>query len=161
MNDRGNREDLLREVLAEATDDGFRAALLKGCLRLAGRRRRSQQARRIAAVVGTVFGLAALTLHYGQPRSSRPKSPDYATVHTQPLAAAAVITTYPMAASQMLTSFPAAGTVQTPPRGRYREIDDLELLDFAAPNPAVLVRSWPDQAELVFASPNAERPPQN
>lgn len=161
MNERANSEHLLREVLAEATDADFRAALLDQSLRLAGRRRRWRQARRAAAVVGVVFGLAALLWHFSSPRAGGPASGCYALVHTQPLAAGAVVTTQPLAPDRMLSSFSGAELVQTPPRGPYHEVDDRQLLELAAPTPAVLVRSGPHLAELVFASSPGEERPQN
>jgi hypothetical protein len=156
MNERLNRERLLRDVLAEEPDADFRAALLDQSLRLAGRRRRGRRARRATAAAGVVFGLAVLVWRFGQPPSRGPEPRGYATVRTQPMVAGAVVATYPLAADRVLTSFPGAEMVQTPPRGRFREIDDWELIELAAPSPAVLVRSGAHQAELVFANPSGE-----
>ncbi len=160
MNERTNREHLLREVLAEETDAGFRAALLQQSLRVAARRRRWQRARNAAAAVCMVLGVGALAWHIGLPRSPG-AGRSYVVVTTEPLAPSAVITTHPLAPSQVLASFTSVELVQTPPRGQYRELDDRELLDLAAPSPAVLVRSGPNEAELVFVSTGNERSGEN
>ena len=87
MNERLNRERLLRDVLAEEPDADFRAALLDQSLRLAGRRRRGRRARRATAAAGVVFGLAVLVWRFGQPPSRGPEPRGYATVRTQPMVA--------------------------------------------------------------------------
>jgi len=85
-----------------------------------------------------------------------PSSP-YTLVRTQPLPTNALVQTTPFAPASMVASTRAATIIITSTTGHdFRELDDDQLLDLAAPASPMLVRRAPHAAELVFADP-AER----
>lgn len=157
MNDRRDRESLLNDILAEEAPPGFREDLLGGTLRLVRRRRRARRARQAALVLAVVAGVC---LAVWRPRTPTvlPPAParPYALVRTQPVAAGAWLESKPFSPAGVVASAATAQVVTTAVAGyRSRAIDDDELLDLAAPNPVVLVRRGPHEAELVSANPPA------
>ncbi len=153
MSDRPDNEQLLRDIFAEDTPPGFRETLLDSTLSLARRRRRFRQARRSLAATGLVLAVFLAAWRWLMPSTRLPESArPYVLVRTQPLPPQAVIATRPLLPTSLVASS-ATPNVLTTARAGYRvdEIDDEELLALAAPNPVVLVRHSPHQAELVFA----------
>ena len=158
MNDRAKKERLLNEILAEETPAGFREVLLEDTLRLARRRRHFRQTRRAVSALAVVAGLALVVWRSLMPTGIPPEpSRPYVLVRTQPLPPQAVVDTQPLSPANLVSSSATAGVVTTAAAGyRSLEIDDDELLELAAPNPVVLIRHGPHEAELVFVNQPAQ-----
>jgi hypothetical protein len=163
MNHLPDNERLLHDVLADESSAGFREALLGETLRLARRRRRWRQVRRISGPLALVAVVAALVLRNLLPRTSAPApAKSYQLVHSRPFPAELIVTTQPVPAGQVVASLPAADIVRTtPPQSGYQEIGDDELLALAAPRPAALVRYGPHEAALIFIEPVDQEPPRS
>jgi hypothetical protein len=162
MNDRKHNEHLLDDILAEEAPVGFREALLRDTLHLARRRRRFRQVRRATSALAVAAGLFFVVWHSVAPRRGPPEPPaPYVLVRTHPLSPGVLLESQPLSPGSLVTSAATADVVTTAAAGyRPREIDDEELLALAAPNPVVLVRHGPHQAELVFADlPEGEASP--
>jgi hypothetical protein len=150
------KEQLLAEVLAEREAGSFREALLTETLGLVRQRRRLRQAWRAGIALVLAGGLGVVLWRSPQsPVMAPPKqSRAYATVFSQPLPAAALVSTQPFAASQVVTSTRNAEVVRTASgEVKPREIDDSELLALLGTKPAALVWLAPHSAELVFVDP--------
>jgi hypothetical protein len=157
MNLPSENERLLNDLLAEGAPADFRQALLDQTLGLARWRRRWRQTRRAATVVAVCAGLAILAWRSAPRRETALVSvatrPSLKTVSTRPLAAEALVHTQPFPAQWQLASAMTVPVVRTlPGSGRFREIDDNELLALAAPRPAALFWRGPHSAELVFVN---------
>jgi hypothetical protein len=152
MNDPRHSKRLLADILAEGSAAGQRDASLSATLRLIRNRRRWRQARRGAyALALVVVGLLVFRRQVPPPEAGPEPSKPYVLVRTQPLAKAAWVETRPLAAASLISSAPNAGVLTTAGAGPpWHEISDEDLLALAAPSPAVLVRSGPGPAELVF-----------
>ncbi len=163
MNGRTDNQKLLAEVLAEASPADFREAMLAETLHLARRRRQFRQARRAVGVLAAASLLAVLV---GQrfskpPGISRPlaktiEQPSYELVRTQPLLASALVSTRSFPATGLAAFVPKVAEVATV-SGRFRLINDNELLALLADKPAVLIRTGPHSEELVFANPEDQK----
>jgi cytoskeletal protein RodZ len=158
MNNRTDQENLLAEVLAEASPPDFRATMLAETLRLARRRRQFRQARQAAGVLAVIGLLAVLVAQQfsRQPDVSMPLAKKIVKqscelVRTQPLPADAVISTRKFSDAQFATSASAVVEVVTTGSG-FRLINDNELLALLADKPAVLIRTGPNSEMLVFAN---------
>lgn len=151
------RDDLLADVLAETEPPDFRAALLGETLRLARRRRRVRQARRIVAAaalitLGSVLFWPRATSLQTTEIARQPPSPagPYTLIATQPLAEAALVRTRPLPSSRIVTSVATVTTVTTQRDAPLvHAIGDSELLALA-PQPAALIRVGPGAQELIF-----------
>jgi hypothetical protein len=150
MSEPTDENELLADVLAESSPAEFREAALSETLRHVRRRRHFRQGCRLAAVIG-LLGVAALLAgrHWGRsPLPAEPVAgvtappPAYTLVRTQPLRAVYVVTTQQFSPVAEITTS----------KGGYRMIDDHQLLDLAAGEPAILVRTGPHSEELVFAA---------
>jgi hypothetical protein len=156
MNHPPDRNQLLADVLADESSQGFREALLTETLGLVRRRRRGLQLRRAASAVLVIAGLALLVwnrqpLPWQAPEGAKPRN---AVVVSQLLPPGTVIATTPLTADQVVASTPTHSILQTVPGiSRTREIADAELLALLGPIPAALVRPKPHAAELVFVNP--------
>jgi hypothetical protein len=163
MNEQTDNQNLLAEVLAEASPPDFREAMLAETLRFARRRRQFRQVRHAAGVLALMGLLAVLVAQHlsGPPVISPPLAKkiarqNYEMVRTQPLPANALVRT---------RSFPATGLAAPVPRiievatasGGFRLINDDELLALLADKPAVLIRTGPHSEELVFANPEDQK----
>jgi hypothetical protein len=163
MNNRADQNDLLAEVLAEASPADFRAALLAETLRLAWRRRQFRRARQAAGVLALAGLLAVLAVQqFSKPAVVCPPSAknivkqSYELVRTQPLPASAVIRTRYFPVIEPAASVPKVLEVATVSDG-FRLINDNELLALLADKPAVLIRTGPNSEELVFANPEDQK----
>jgi hypothetical protein len=159
MNHHVDQEDLLAEVLAEASPPDFRAALLAETLRLARRRRHFRRTRQAAgALVATVMLLVVVSRQFTKPTAIPPPlakaiaRQNYELVRTQQLPPGAIVSTRSFPATGLATTFPGVVEVATF-TGGYRLINDDELLAMLADKPAVLIRTGPGSEELVFANP--------
>ena len=153
-----DRDILLGEVLAEAEPGGFREALLVETLRLAGRRRWGRRARRVGmAVALCLFG--AFAWRFVAPTELRVSAPAaYKMVHTEALAASAVLATHRFDADIVRTSVANVAVIRTrPAAGLFRSLDDNELLALVAPRRAALVRVGPNSEKLVFVRPEDQK----
>jgi hypothetical protein len=163
MNERTDNQNLLAEVLAEASPPDFRAAMLAETLRLARRRRQFRQARRAVGVLTAASLLAVLVAQQfsepttiSTPLAKKIAKKSYEPVRTQPMPTGALIST---------RNFPATGFASPAPRiiedattsGGFRLINDDELLALLADKPAVLIRTGPHSEELVFANPEDQK----
>jgi hypothetical protein len=159
MSDRNNKEELLNDVLAEASPDDFRQALLGETLRLARRRRHFRQTRQAIGVLA-VFSLLAIFVMQNWPEQSVISQPfakkavqtNYKLVRTRPLPESSIITTRQFSDSQLVASISTVVQVSTT-SGGFRQINDDELLALVSGKPAVLIRTGPHSEELVFANP--------
>jgi hypothetical protein len=163
MNHRPDKENLLVEVLAEASPSEFRAALLAETLRLARRRRHFRQARQVVGVLAVMSLLAVFMVQqFSKPPAASPPvakqitKPSYELVHTLPLPANALVSTRkfseaPFAAPEFTVVVVATAG------GGFRIINDDELLALLADKPAVLIRTGPNSEELVFANPEDQK----
>jgi hypothetical protein len=153
MNDHYKNEPLLNDILAEETPAGFREALLDQTLRLAWRRRQVRRVRVAALPIALIAGVFFLVWHARTPTGpSQSLSKPYEVVQTQPLPPEAVLETRPVPPANLVITA-GADVITTAAAGyRAKEIDDEELLELAAPNPAVLVRHGSHDAQLVFAN---------
>ena len=154
MNEPGQDEQLLADVLGEGVTGDFLEGMLNETLRLARRRRRFRQARNAASAVALLAALGLLVWHPllpGRGPAASPAKP-YALVRTHPLRPAAWVQTKPFPASSILVSERTKNIVLTANAGmRVRELNDDELLALV-PKPAALVRFGPHSAELVFVN---------
>ena len=163
MNLRPDNQNLLNEVLAEASSADFRAALLDRTLRLARRRRKFRQARRASGILAVAILSVILARQNGrepsgisQPMAKQAVTPAYKLVRTELLPGSAIVTTRAFPGSRPIES--SAGAVQiTTAGGGYRSINDNELLALVAQKPAVLIRTGPHSEELVFANPEDQK----
>jgi hypothetical protein len=151
MNRTSDKKKLLNDVFSESAAEDFRAALLGETLRHARGRRRTRLLWRTSPLL-LVLGLAWL-LFPGR-RTITTGSPLHATVEivaTQPLAPTSWVSTRPLAVECVVISTPGAYIVRTKPAGEgFRLIDDAELMAFAAPRPAILMRLGPTSQRLIF-----------
>jgi len=150
-----NKEELLADVLAEASETGLHEVLLGETLRLARRRRHFRRAQRVSGVLAVATAIVALT-YWQVPRTpdsvqvQQPVAQSFQLTRTQILPPDSVVSTQPFAADRMVTSTTLVGVVRTTAdSGGYRVLGDDELLALA-PEPAALVRRGTREAELVF-----------
>ena len=163
MNERTDNQNLLAEVLAEASPADFREAMLAETLRLARQRRQFRQARRVAGITVAMILLVVLVAQQFSklpvvtlPLAKQIAKPSYELVRTRPMPSGAFIST---------RNFPAAGLVAPGPKiievattgGGFRLINDDELLALLADKPAVLIRIGPHSEELVFVNPEDQK----
>jgi hypothetical protein len=147
---------LLADVLAESEPTGFRAALLGETLRLAGRRRWARRSRQATAALAVLGLLGTLVWQFMLPGHGvfTPTATSYAMVRTEPLAPGAIVRTQSFAVDCIVVSVASVDVVRTTPNsGRFRKIDDDELLALVA-RPAALVRVGPNSAKLIFLNPD-------
>ena len=163
MNERTDNQELLAEVLAEASPADFREAMLVETLRLARRRRQFRQARPAAGFFVLMGLLAVLAAqHFSKPPvGSSPLAKQivrqsYKLVRTRPLPASALVSTRSFPATGITASVPKVIEVATV-SGGFRLINDDELLALLADKPAVLIRTGPHSEELVFANPEDQK----
>jgi hypothetical protein len=163
MNNRVDHDNLLAEILAEASPADFRAAMLAETLRMVRRRRRFQLARQVAGVLSVMcllVILAGLQLSrptiISTPAAMKIPKPSYEPVRTQPMAAGALIATRKFFEFESETSVSKVIEVATV-RGGFRLINDDELLALFADKPAVLIRTGPHSEELVFVNPDDQK----
>lgn len=159
MNKPTDNQNLLAEVLAEATPADFRATMLAETLRLARRRRHFRQARRAAGVLVVMSLLAVLVVQQSSRQSVVSMPPvekvveqSYEVVRTQPMPASALISTRAFPENNL--GIPTGTVFEiTTTTGGFHLINDDELLALLADKPAVLIRIGPHSEELVFANP--------
>ena len=160
MNDRSDNQELLDDVLAEASPPEFRSALLGETLRQARQRRRWRQARRAGgALLALLLVVAMVRREFSAkqnpavslaPTAASPNS--YVLIETQPLPAGALVTNRIFSSVPTITSSPQFVTIATT-SGHFRIINDEQLLSLLGPVPVALVRTGPNSEELVFANP--------
>jgi hypothetical protein len=163
MNERTDNQNLLAEVLAEASPPDFRAAMLAGTLRLARRRRQFRQVRSAAGVL-VLMGLMAFLVaqHFSKPPvGSSPFAKQivrqsYELVRTQPLPASAIVSTQSFSTAGFAASISKVIEIATT-SGGFQLINDDELLALLADKPAALVRTGPHSVELVFVNPEDQK----
>lgn len=156
MSSRGDHERLLDDVLSETAPAGFREAMLAHTLRLARRRRHLRQTRRAAVLIVALGCITALLWRSPTRKSLVSSSPASrcAIVHSQPLRPEQIVTTHPLPTEQQVTSIASANVVHTRTGGgKFRLIDDDELLALVGSRPAALIRLGPRSEELVFVNP--------
>jgi hypothetical protein len=154
VNDPGQNEHLLADVLGEGIPADVRDGLLHETLRLARRRRRFRQGRRAASALAMLLGLGLLVWHR-LPSHLRPTgfpAKPYTIIRAQPLPPAAWVATRPLSPANLVVSASIGNIIVTTKAGvPVREINDDELLALV-PKPAALVRHGPHLAELVFVN---------
>ena len=163
MNERTDNQELLAEVLAEASPADFREAMLAETLRLARRRRQFRRVRPIAGVL-VLMGLLAVFVaqHFSKPSvGSSPLAKkiarqSYELVRTQPLPAGAIVSTRSFSAAGFTASVANVTEIATV-SGGFRLINDDQLLALLADKPAALIRTGPHSEELVFANPEDQK----
>ena len=163
MNNQADQDNLLAEVLAEASPSDFRTTMLAETLRRARRRRHFRQGRR---GLGVFLLMSLLAVFVVQKFLSSPVvspapaakilNPAYNLVRTRPLPAAALVNTRSDPETEFAASIPTVIEIATI-SGGFRSINDNELLAMLADKPAVLIRIGPYSEELVFASPDDQK----
>jgi hypothetical protein len=163
MNERTDNQNLLAEVLAEASPPDFREAMLAETLRLARRQRQFRQTRRAIGATVAMSLLAVLVVQHlsrppvaSIPIANRIVRQSYGLVRTQPLPANALVRTRSLSAVGFAAPLPRIIEVVTT-SGGFRLINDDELLALLADKPAVLIRTDPHSEELVFANPEDQK----
>lgn len=157
MNEPAEKNHLLTDVLAESEPLDFRASLLGETLRLVRRRRHLRYTRRVATLVAALGVLAVFAWRRAPHTAPLPLATHYELVRTQALPTTAVIATQPFGAERLVASFTSAATLHTPlDRTLVPTINDRELLAFAAPRPAALVRVGPNAQALIFPDANTD-----
>ena len=154
-----DQRHLLADVLAEAEPTGFRAALLGETLRLAGSRRRARRLRQTTATLAVLGVLGTLAWRFLLPGRGvfTSTATSCAMVRTEPLPPGAIVRTQPFAADRIVVSVASVDVIHTTPNsGRFRKIDDDELLALVA-RPAALVRVGPNSAQLIFLNPEDQK----
>jgi hypothetical protein len=148
-----DRECLLRDVLAEDASSEPRSRWLTESIRLARRRRIQRRTRAAIATLGViaVFTLLSWRPWSNQSAETRPFSNALRIVVTRPLPAKACIQTQLLDSARFVRSTMNATIIGTSP-GQFRAISDSELLAFAYPRPAILVRVDPSTETLVFVN---------
>jgi len=159
MNKRTDQEELLADVLAGESSEGFNAALLDETLRHARRRRHWRQARRHGGVIALPllagfagWQAARSTIEPKEITRLQPIPAGYQLVISQPLSVTQLVDTQPMVAESVITLHESVAQISTR-IGGFREVGDDELLTLAEPQVAALVRRGPHEAELVFVPP--------
>jgi hypothetical protein len=148
-----DNERLLMEVLAEGSDPRLREALLAQSLQLVRRQRKFRQARRVTSVMAGFIGLLLLVSRFVPlaPNGSPPSAKPYNLVRSQPLPANALVQTTPHFLPDFISSKKQVAIVVTSSTVHgFRDLDDDQLLELAAPSSVVLVRHGPHEAQLVF-----------
>ena len=149
MKKHSDQKQLLNDVLSESED--FREAMLGETLRHVRSRRRTRRLWRVSPVL-LVGALLAWHFIPTSPVAEKPAQRSVVITATAPLDPAAVIHTQPLAAKLMVSSTPSAYVIHTRSSSEnFRLISDDELIAFAAPRPAVLMRLGPDAQTLIFA----------
>ena len=154
-----DQRHLLADVLAAAEPTGFRATLLGETLRLAARRRRVRRFGQASVALAVLCLVGTLIWQFPLPGRGvfTPASASCANVRTEPLPPSAIVRTQPFAAERIVVSVASVDVVHTTPSsGRFRKIDDDELLALVA-RPAALVRVGPHSAELIFLNPEDQK----
>jgi len=157
-----DNDDLLADVLSETAPADFRDALLGATLRLVRRRRRWRQTRQVAGFLA-VFVLATILVRQnGTEKSAVSKQfvkkaaeMNYKLVRTRPLPENKLITTRQFSI-QFVASTATVVQIATT-SGKFRQINDDELLALVSGRPAVLIRTGPHSEELVFANPEDQK----
>jgi hypothetical protein len=162
MNRRTDNDDLLADVLAETAPAGFREALLGETLRLARRRRRWRQTRRVAGMAVILGLLGFVVWQKNVPTKQVVHAPiekamkeNYKLVRTGLFPSVAIVVTKPLVTGQ-LGGLANVEIVQTT-AGNFRVINDDELLALVSGKPAVLIRTGPNSEELVFTNPEDQK----
>jgi hypothetical protein len=163
MNNRTDQENLLAEVLAEASPPDFRAAMLAETLGLVRRQRQFRQARHVIGATVAMSLMAVLVVQHlskppvvSMPLARKIVRQSYDLVRTQPLPANALVRTRSLSAVGFAVPLPRIIEVITT-SGGFRLINDDELLALLADKPAVLIRTGPHSEELVFANPEDQK----
>ncbi len=152
------RDHLLRDVLGEDSDPGFREELLGKTLRAARRKRHFKRLRQAAPAVVAIVGVMLICSRFFRtspaPRASQNPTRPYTLVTSHPLATAATVATRPFAAQNLVDTVPSRHILETyAAHFAPREISDDDLLKLTGTSPVILVRHGPNSAELVFARP--------
>src|SRR5215831_16473490 len=151
------RDQLLRDVLGEESDSGFREELLRKTLRTARRKRHLRAIRRAAPLV-VLVGMVLIGARFFRtppaPSGSEIVTRPYTLVTSHALEASAIVKTRPFHAQNLVDTVPSSHILDTyAAHFAPREISDDDLLRFTGASPVILVRHGPDSAELVFARP--------
>ena len=149
MKNHSDQNRLLNDVLSES--EHFRETMLGETLRQVRNRRRTRQLWRVSPLllVGALLAWHFISTHFA---TGKPAQRTVVIVATEPLDPTAVIHTQPLAAKLMVSSTPSSYVIHTRSSSEnFRLISDDELIAFAAPRPAVLMRLGPDAQTLIFA----------
>ena len=159
MSQLNKHKELLADVLAEESREGFSEALLAHTLHHARQRRQWRRARRAGGVLALLL-IAGFVAWQATPRRIEPREiarpqptpTGYQLVVSQPMAATQLVATQPMVMEAIDTEQETVAQIHTR-EGGFREVGDDELLTMAEPQIAALIRRGPHQAELVFVPP--------
>lgn len=159
MKHRTDNENLLTDVLSEATPSELRDALLEATLHEA-RRRRYWRRTRHAVTLAVAFGMIGFfAWRYPRPVNVPPVivEENCRIIATQPLRADAIITTRHFDPSLVVLSAITTSVLETRFfENEFRIIDDEELLALVAPRAAALVRLEDHSEQLIFINPDDE-----
>jgi len=159
MNESTEHEDLLMDVLAEESDPRFREALFGQTLLLVRRQRRFRTIRRTTATVAVFAALLVLVWRFAPSPSNslKPSAKPYTLIRTGPLSPGTIVQTSPGHFPNLVTSSHDIEIIATSSGAHdFRDLNDDQLLELAAPSSVILVRHGPHAAELVFVDPEAQ-----
>lgn len=150
--DRDN--ELLDDVLSEATPPDFRAELLETTLRQVQRRKRIRQWNQSGLALACVFVFAVIALNVFKPRPrtiETNRAPDILTVHSQPLSSEILVTTQ-LTTTDIIASSSSSFVMVKSTASNVQTIGDEDLFGLLAGKPVALVRHN-FATELVFLNP--------
>jgi hypothetical protein len=150
---------LLADVLADPEPTEFRGLLLGETLRLAGRRRRVRRIGQASTALAVLCLIGTLIWQFMRPGHGilTPMAVSYANIRTEALPSSAIVHTQPCAAECIVASVASVDVVHTTPNsGRFRKIDDDELLALVA-RPAALIRIGPQSAKLILLNSDDQK----
>lgn len=147
------RDELLEDVLTDATPPSARADSLGGLLTEVKRHRRQRPRVRALATICLVF-LIGLSVKWGSTLVSPVVgNTSFAVIHTQPLPPDLLVQTGTGMIAVANTSGPAIALVENlPDQELFERIDDEKLLALLAGRPAALIQHGL-RSELIFADP--------
>ena len=152
-----DRERLLDDVLDEAAPPGFKESLLQHTLQHVRRRNRVRRLNRALLAIAVVATVPLLLWKFSfppPPPRTTVKEPPFGIVTSQPMPREMIVETRPGSIAVITSSAAAVAYVETGEvKDLFKEITDEQLLSLMAGHPVALVRSGPNQAELIFLNP--------
>jgi hypothetical protein len=157
-----DREKLLDEVLGECAPPGFKESLLQHTLLQVRRRSLVRRLNRTLLAMAVVAAVPLLLWKFSSPPPRPPQAvrqqPPFGIVTTRPLPRGMIVQTRSGTLPFIASSAATVAYVETgDAKDLFQEITDEQLFSLLAGRPAALVRSGPNQAELIFLHPEDQQ----